>query len=218
MSTHAVGPSPVIVEATVEPGLSRWLWLVKWFLLIPHYVVLTLLWLVFVPLTGAALVWIVATGRYPRPLFAFNLGVLRWSWRVAYYGFGANGTDRYPPFTLRDVEYPARLQIESPRELSRGLALVKWWLLAIPHYLVVGILLGASWSSPGLIGVLTLIGAVALLFTGRFPSGIHGLVLGLNRWVLRVAAYAALMTDRYPPFRLDAGEHDPGIDLTEGPA
>jgi hypothetical protein len=90
MSTHAVGPSPVIVEATVEPGLSRWLWLVKWFLLIPHYVVLTLLWLVFVPLTGAALVWIVATGRYPRPLFAFNLGVLRWSWRVAYCSPGAS--------------------------------------------------------------------------------------------------------------------------------
>ena len=63
--------------------------------------------------------------------------------------------------------------------------------------------------------MLTLIGAIALLFTGRFPSGIHGTVLGLNRWVLRVAAYASLMTDRYPPFRLDPGEHDTPLAIGE---
>jgi hypothetical protein len=66
---------------------------------------------------------------------------------------------------------------------------------------------------PGLIGVLTLIAAVALLFTGRYPAGIHALVLGLNRWVLRVAAYAALMTDRYPPFRLDPGARDEPVEI-----
>jgi hypothetical protein len=210
MSTIATNPFPLRVEAQVEPALSRWLWLVKWVLLIPHYLVLALLWVSFILASAVAMVAIVATRRYPHRLFEWNVGVLRWTWRVTYYGFGANGTDRYPPFTLRDVgDYPARLHVAYPGDLSRGKALVKWWLLALPHYLVVAILLGGSSTGPGLIGVLVLIGAVALLFTGRFPRGIHQLVLGLNRWVLRVAAYAALMTDAYPPFRLDAGEDEP---------
>ncbi|QNE73375.1 DUF4389 domain-containing protein [Streptomyces finlayi] len=209
---HAVY-RPVRVEATPDSPLSQWLWLVKWLLVIPHCIVLFFLWIAFFLVSVVAFFAILFTERFPRALFDFNLGVLRWTWRVSYYAYGALGTDRYPPFSLGEVpEYPARLDIAYPQRLSRGLVLVKWWLLALPHYVVTSFFMGSFqsvWWSGGLIFVLVVIAAVTLAFTGTYPRDLYDLVMGLNRWVLRVCAYASLMTDDYPPFRLDMGAGEP---------
>lgn len=213
--------SPVRIEGQLDGELSRWLWLVKWLLAIPHYIVLAFLWAAFAVLTFVAFFAILFTGRYPRGIFDFNLGVLRWTWRVSFYSYGALATDRYPPFTLAEVpDYPATLDIAYPGQLSRGLVLVKWWLLAIPHYFVLAALLGwgysasdSDWAAPGLITVLVVIAGFVLLFTTCYPRGLFDLVLGLDRWVARVVAYVGLMTDTYPPFRLDQGGAEPAAEL-----
>jgi len=206
------------------------LWLVKWILVIPHYVVLVFLWLGFVLSSVVAFFAILFTRRYPRAIFNYNVGVLRWSWRVTYYAYGALGTDQYPPFTLAEVEsYPAHLSVDYPARLSRGLVLVKWWLLAIPHYIIVGVFIGGgAWAinrsdnwqwnlGGGLVGFLVLIAAVVLAVTGAYPRPLYDLILGMNRWALRVAGYAALMTDVYPPFRMDLGGRDPVVTLPAVP-
>lgn len=226
-------PYPARLTGMIDPQLSNWMWLVKWFLAIPHVIVLAFLWIAFVITTIVAWFAILFTGRYPASIFAFNVGVLRWNWRVTFYAFSVLGTDRYPPFTLAPTDYPTDIEVDYPERLSHGLVLVKSWLLAIPHLLIVAAFTGGGWTwrfssadgtngpgdgwtsngptgGPSLVGLLVLVAAVILLFTGRYRRALFDLIMGLNRWAFRVIVYTALMRDEYPPFRLDQGGADPG--------
>jgi hypothetical protein len=132
--------------------------------------------------------------KYPRWWFDWNLELLRFSNRIGVYL--ALMDDRYPSTDERqgvslDFPYP-----DAKQGLNRWLPLVKW-LLAIPHY----ILLAFLWIA-ALISVV--IAWFAILFTGRYPRGLFNFVLGVFRWTNRVVGYAfILVTDEYPPFRLD---------------
>ena len=230
-TTHLTYPARLTGE--LDPHLSRWLWLVKWFLAIPHYVVLAFLWVAFLVTTVIAGFAILFTGRYPRTLFDFNVGVLRWSWRVGFYATTAIGTDRYPPFTLARTDYPADFDVDYPEHLSHGLVLIKSWLLAVPHLIIIGLFTtnvpfwwnAANDMSTGyqsaagisLLGMLVLVGGIALLVTRTYPAALFDLTLGLNRWIYRVLTYVSLMRDEYPPFRLDQGQHEPADAATDGP-
>jgi hypothetical protein len=190
---------PVRVRGELDAP-SRRLWLVKWCVLaVPHYPVLILLYLVYPLLTIVAGVAILFTGRYPRPVFDFNVGVLRWSWRVMNYRFPMNSTDKYPPFTLASVpDYPGDLAVDYPEQLGKPAVLVKWWLLALPQILL-------CWAMEPLLQALCVISAVWLLCTGSPHPGMFDLLMGIARWRYRVAVYVSLMSDEYPPFRLDLG-------------
>ena len=131
--------------------------------------------------------------KYPRWWFDWNLALVKFTSRV--WVFVALLRDEYPS---TDEEQAVHIDISYPdvqADLNRWLPLVKW-ILAIPHYLIL-ILLGTAWL------VAVIIAWFAILFTGRYPAGLFGFVVGVNRWWIRVAAYAFLLvTDRYPPFRL----------------
>ena len=224
---------PARLTGELDPHLSRWLWLVKWFLAIPHYIVLAFLWVAFLVTTVIAGFAILFTGRYPRALFDFNVGVLRWGWRVGFYATTAIGTDRYPPFTLARTDYPADFDVDYPEHLSHGLVLIKSWLLAIPQLIIIGLFTAnvpywwntandmstAYQSTAGisLLGILVMVAGFFLLITRRYPPALFDLTLGLNRWIYRVITYVALMRDEYPPFRLDQGGHEPVDRVTDGP-
>jgi hypothetical protein len=196
---------PLTIRGELSGPVSRGLWLVKWLLGIPHYIVLAFLWIAAVVVSIIAFFAIGFTGRYPKDLFSFVVGVMRWTWRVGFWSYQALGTDQYPPFTLESVpSYPADLNIEYPEKLSRGLVWVKWWLLALPQYLIAGVFQG-GWGAYrwGLVQIISIFAGVGLLFTGKYHAPFFQFLTGMDRWSYRVAAYGLLLTDQYPPFSLD---------------
>lgn len=146
----------------------------------------------FVVLT--TLLMILFRRKYPRWWFDWNVQLLRFQTRGFAYllllGDDYPATDDEQRVVLR-IEYP-----NAEADLNRWLPLIKW-LLALPHYIVLSFL----WFA---VAVVTVIAWFAILFTGRYPRGLFDFAVGVNRWTVRVFAYAFLLTtDRYPPFSMD---------------
>jgi hypothetical protein len=157
---------------------------------IPHYIILALLWVAFLVVTVAAGFAILFTGRYP----AFTLA------RSDY------------PAEL-DVAYPVKLSHWKVLFKSWLFALPQLLIVAA----LTGSAASSSMASISLLSLLVCIAAVILLFTGVYRLGIFDLLMGINGWTVRTISYAALMSDKYPPLRLAQGPLDPPTNRAASP-
>jgi hypothetical protein len=184
---------PVRYDVEYPEELSRWLIFVRLLLAIPHFMILWALAMAAGVMGFIAFFAILFTKRYPRGLFDFVVNFNRWSLNVdAYTGLLR---DEYPPFSWEPGQYAVTYEVDYPEKLNRWLPLVKWWLLAIPHYVVL-FFLGIA------VFVVYIIAWFAILFTERFPRGLFDFTVGATRWQVRVNAYTGLLRDEYPPFSL----------------
>ncbi len=189
-------PYPAVLDVEYPDHLSRLLIFFKWLLIIPHLAVLYFLSAAWYMTAFVSWFAILFSGRYPRSLFDFAVGVYRWTYRVNAYVYLLR--DEYPPFRLSDEPgqmYPVAFDVQYPERLSRGLIFVKW-LLVIPHLIVLYVL-------GMVVSVTTFVAWFAILFTGRYPKGLFDLAVGYLRWNARMGAYAMLLRDEYPPFRME---------------
>jgi hypothetical protein len=193
------GPStyPAALDLQAPLEVNRWRPLVHWLLAIPHLIVMYALNILSNALLFISFFTILFTKKIPRGMFDVIVMVYRYQWRAFSY-FLWMRTD-YPPFSFTpaaedDGIDPASLSVEYPTELKRFMPLVKW-ILAIPHFIVLFVLMIAAY-------VVVLISFFAVLITGKYPEGMRNFLVGVARWVLRVEAYAGFLRDEYPPFSL----------------
>lgn len=191
----AVAGHPVRFDVEYPEGVSRWMILVRWILAIPQLFIANLLGQLAQLLAFFAVFTILFTRRFPEGMFTLAVGCLRWQYNV--YAYVLFHDAPYPPFSFDAARYP-HLAFEVPHreEFHRWLPLVKW-LLAVPHYIVLLLLMTVAVP-------VWLFGAIALLVTGTFPRGAFDFLAGVGRWGARVTAYVYLMVDEYPPFSMKA--------------
>jgi hypothetical protein len=193
-------PYPAQLEFHADPHISRWRPLIQWLLAVPQLMVARALGTLRGILTLISFFTVLVTERIPRPLFDAIAMTYRYEWRVVSYALFLH--EDYPPFDFQPAaaddggEPYTTLNLTYPEHLNRWKPLYKW-LLAIPHYFVA---VGLAIAAAGAVAV----GAVAVLFTGRYPLGPRDFIVDAYRYGLRVQAYVGLLTDQYPPFALRA--------------
>jgi hypothetical protein len=210
-TVSAAADYPVHLDIDHQAEYSRFMPLVKWLLAVPHYLALVVLGIVaFFAIIGSFFA-VLFTGRYPRGIFDFVVGVHRWGLRVGAYVFLM--VDPYPPFSLDDdPSYPARFNVDYPEQgIDRWRPLVQW-LLLIPYSIVASILFYLG-------EILVFFAFFTILFAKKFPEGMFKIVRVAFRWLARTNAYEYWLVDRYPPFVWDAeGGGIAASGATTGPA
>jgi hypothetical protein len=185
---------PFGVSASSQVEYARLLPLVKWLLLVPHYVVLFFLGIAAGVVIFIAFFATLFTGTYPKGLWNYLIGFQRWTLRVTAYLFLM--TDRYPPFTLAETaEDPVKLNAVHPEAVERWRPLVAW-LLIIPYAIIASLLFA-------LVQICAVLAFFTVIFTRRIPQDIFDLMrIGLN-WQVRANLYGYWLSTEYPPFVWD---------------
>jgi hypothetical protein len=194
---------PVDISVDYPPASSRgWaimtMFGIKSLALIPHIVVLYALNLIAGIIFFISQIVVLFTGKYPEGMAQFVVKTMAWQARMGSFYLGLN--DSYPPFAFeQDVAYPTHFTYAYQEERSRGWALLTmfWirYIALIPHFFVLAFVGIAA-------GFVFFISQLVVLFTGKYPEGMHHFLAGVMRWGLRVSAYFYALTDKYPPFSL----------------
>jgi len=188
------GGYPVDVDAQLLPEYSRFMPLIKWLILIPHYVVL------FFLAIGAMFVGFIAffatlfTAKYPEGMWNYMVGVHRWAMRVMAYNFFI--TDTYPPFTLQETpEDTIQLVAEYPERVSRWRPLFAW-IIVIPYAIVASLIYTVA-------SICSFFAFFTILFTKHIPAGLFNVIRNGFTWNIRAGFYSYWMSTEYPPFEWD---------------
>jgi Domain of unknown function (DUF4389) len=193
-------PYPIALAVDPPPTIARWRPFVHWLLAFPHFVVLYLLGLVAGVCSVVAWFVILFTGNLPDGLANVQALYLRYSQRVGTYVLFVR--EEYPPFSfdvvVSDPGDDPRVRVDVVPQLTdrNRLTVFFRYFLVLPHAIVLALLAIGLW-------IVSWIAALAVLFTGRWPTGLLDYALGVLRWGNRLSGYQNLLTDEYPPFSLD---------------
>jgi len=140
--------------------------------------------------------WVILfTGRYPESFFEYQVKLIRWNIRLNARRY--NLCDGYPSFFIDGADDRTSFNMDYPESLSRGNALLKaffgWLYCAVPHVFI--LLFRLFWGA-----ILSFVAWWVVLFSGKYPEGIHEFNVGTLRWTTRLNLYLTYMTDQYPPF------------------
>ncbi|MCC6755613.1 MAG: DUF4389 domain-containing protein [Solirubrobacterales bacterium] len=190
----AVDGYPVGVDAQLLPEYSRFMPLIKWLILLPHYVVLFFLAIGAMFVSFIAFFATLFTAKYPEGMWNYMVGFQRWALRVMAYNFLI--TDKYPPFTLEETaDDTIQLQAEHPERVARWRPFFAW-LIVIPYAIVASLVFLVS-------QICSIFAFFTILFTKRIPDGLFNVIRNGFTWNIRASFYGYWMSTEYPPFEWD---------------